>query len=123
MSTVNWSIELAIGGGPSIKATSSLLAEAYSVVEVAVDGGADATEPFAAADASDLDFIFIASTHYDANDLEYTLGGQTIALDEPQLFAGSGMLSRFADNVTEINVDNQLADKVTVTVLVGRAES
>jgi hypothetical protein len=123
MPIVNWSVSMAIGGGPSVKATSALTAEAYSVIEVAVDGGAAVAEPFSATDASDLDFILITSTHYDENDLEYTLGGETIALDEPQLFAGSGMLSRFADDVTEINVDNSLADRVTVTVLVGRAEA
>ena len=33
MPIVNWSVEVAIVGGPAIKATSSLLAEAYSVVE------------------------------------------------------------------------------------------
>lgn len=122
-SIVNWSVEVDVGGGPSVSAASSFLAEAYAVVEITADGGNSVTEAFQAAPVGELEFIFITATRYADADLEFVLGGETVALDQPQLYSGAGMLSRFAADVSDITVNNDLADSVTVSVLVGRAAS
>lgn len=121
-SVVNWSIETSIGGGPALTVSNSFLAEAYSVVEVTADGGGGSeTEPFEAADSTDIALLFISATNYDPADVRVTLGGVTLNLDQPQLHVGAGMLSRFATDISDVTVDNDLADPVTVTLIVGRA--
>ena len=124
-SIVNWSIDAAVGGGPAMAVANSFLAEAYSVVEVVVDGADAATEPFQAGTIDEVTLMLITSSHYDADDLSFTLNGIEVALDQPQLYLGAGMLSRFGAgaDVSEITVTNDLADQVTVTVLIGRAAS
>ena len=119
-STVQWSIDVAVGGGPSLAATSSFLADAYAVVEVVAPATGSATEPFQAGTIAELSLVMIAASHYDPEDLTFTLGGETVALDGPQLYVGAGMLGRFGADVAEITVDNDLEVDVTVTVLVGR---
>lgn len=122
-SIVNWSVDVAVGGGPAFAASNSFLAEAYSVVEVAAGAGESTTEPFQAGTIDQLSVLLITSNRYASADLSITLGGETLTLDQPQLYTGAGMLSRFAADVSEITVTNDLADPVTVTVLVGRATS
>lgn len=122
-SILNWSVNAQVGGGPSVSVANSFLAEAYAVIEVAVDGASNATEAFQAAPTDELDFMFITASQYDPDDLEFVLGGETVALDQPQLYVGAGMLSRFGSDMSDITVNNALADPVTVSVLVGRAAS
>ncbi len=122
-SVVNWSIEASIGGGPDLSLSNSFLAEAYSLVEVTVQGGDSATEPFEAAPTADVSLLLISATHYAPTDLTVTLGGVDMALDQPQMHVGAGMLSRFGADISEVTVTNDLADPVTVRLLVGRAAS
>lgn len=122
-SIVNWSVKAAIGGGPALSAVNSFLAEAYAVIEVAVDSNDSETEPFQAGTVDQMSLMLVTSNRYDVDDLSFSLGGETVALDQPQLYAGTGMLSRFGADVSEITVTNDLTDPVTVTVLVGRAAS
>lgn len=120
-SIVRWSSAAQVQGGPAQSTSSSFLADAYSVVEVIATAGGDTTEAFQAGSIADLSLVMIRSSEYHPTDLTYTLGGQEVALDLPQLFVGAGMLSRFADPLSEITVTNNLADDVRVTVLVARS--
>ena len=117
-STVHWSIEVAVVGGPVLEASSSFLADAYAVHEVVAAAGEAATEPFVAAPVDDVGVLMITASQYHATDLTYTLGGETVVLDEPQLFIGAGQLGRFGADLSEITVDNGLGDDVTVMAIV-----
>jgi hypothetical protein len=117
-STVQWSIEVAVAGGPVVEASSSFHADAYAVHEVTAAAGGSATEPFVAAPVDDVDVLMITASQYHPSDLTYTLGGEVVVLDQPQLYVGAGQLGRFGADLSEITVDNGLGDDVTVMAIV-----
>ena len=117
---MQWSIEVKVGGGPELTLSNSFVPAAYSVVEFEVDGGESETVPVQPGAREDVQLLLISASRYADADLEYELGGETIALDAPQLFTGGGMLGFFSSDPKEITVNNDLADPVTVTILVGR---
>lgn len=119
-STVQWSIGVRVGEGPTEASASSFLADAYALVEIVAPASGSATESFQAGTIADLSLMSVSASQYDDTDLTFTLGGETVVLDQPQLYVGAGMLGRFGADVAEITVDNGLADDVTVAVLVAR---
>lgn len=119
-STVHWAIEVNVDGGPASSISSSFLADGYSVAEVATPAGDSVTTTFEAAPVGDVDLVLIVASQYHPTDLTYTLGGATVALDAPQLFVGAGQLGRFGADLSDITVDNDLGDDVTVTALAVR---
>lgn len=123
--TIRSLIDVRVDGGPTLGAAPSMQVTAYdklSVTVPAVDSGTPgtATAALQPGTAAQVRLLLVVASRYHTTDLEYELGGETIALDGPQLFTGSGMLSLFGSDPDTMTITNNLDTPVTVSVLVGR---
>jgi hypothetical protein len=125
--TINWTLEVQIGGGPKKGASQMLNVEACDKLEFTVPGGDNANPgAFTAAvqpgGAGKVKFLLITSSLYDAK-LTYKVdGGADIALDSSQVFLGGGNIKLLAATQKQFVFSNKvgLNSPAAVSIWVGR---
>lgn len=128
--TVRGQVTVRVAGGPSLDAAVSKSVAAYDKVSVTVPAvdpetstAGEITVDLQPSDTEQVELLMITATRYHESDIHYELGGETINLDGPQLFSGSGMMSLFGSNPESMEITNELDTPVTVSVLVARNAS
>src|SRR6266568_1953971 len=95
--TINWTLEVQIGGGQKKGASQAINVEACDKLDFTVPAGDNAvpgtiTAAVQPGGAGRVQFLLICSNLYDAN-LAYAVdGGSAIKLDSPQVFFGGGSI-------------------------------
>jgi hypothetical protein len=124
--TIRSSVEVRVDGGPSLGAAPSIEVAAYDKVSVVVAAKGDsgisgtATVELQPDSKDQVELLMVTATRYDAELLTYTLGGEVIKLDSPQLFRRGMIGGLFAEDPRTMDLTNDLDTPVTVSVLVGR---
>jgi hypothetical protein len=121
---IRWSIDVRVDGGPAMTAAPSKSIGAYDKLQLTVPAADNGTSGEGSAliqpgTTEQVALLMITASRYSDADLSYELGGETVALDGPQLYTGN-MLSLFGSDPQEIEVINDLDTPVTISVLVGR---
>lgn len=131
MTTINWSFNIQVAGGPQIALSKSKSVEAYDKIEVVIDpvgkGGAEKVVDIQPGGAAQVNFLLIKSNLY--TELTYTVSDGTknsspIALDEPQVYLGVGAISLLNVAPKSIKFKNENTTdsnkKAEIEILVGR---
>jgi hypothetical protein len=120
--SINWTLNVAVAGGPKVSGSNTLDVEAYDKVGVVVKAGSQSEVAVQPGTEGQVQFLLLSSDHY-GSDLAYRVNdesGQAVALDALQLFIGAGAVSLLGQSPKTIHFDNQMADDAAIKILVGR---
>jgi hypothetical protein len=120
--TINWTLNVAVVGGPKVSGANTLDVEAYDKVGVVVQAGSQSEVEVQPGTEGQVQFLLLSSDHY-GSELTYRVNdesGQAVALDALQLFVGTGAVSLLGQSPKTIHFDNQMADDAAIRILVGR---
>lgn len=117
-------LRVEVAGASTSSATHTVEAEGYDRIEIVVPAGDSATVQVQPGGAGQVQLLLITASAYPVDagtvQLTYTVdGGSAIDLDAPLLVTGSGAVSLLGD-VNQIVFNNDSADDVDVTIVVGR---
>ncbi|HEY5911134.1 MAG TPA: hypothetical protein VJA21_11075 [Verrucomicrobiae bacterium] len=126
--TINWTLEVQIGGGQKESVSQALSVEATDrLVAFTVPGGDNAnpgtkTAAVQPGGAGQVQFLMISSNLYDANLTFAVDGGSAIKLDSPQVFFGVGSVALLGQTQNKFVFTNKagLNKPATISILVGR---
>ena len=120
-STISWTMNVQVSDGPKVSESRSDEVEAYGVVEVEIaNDSVDVTVELQPGGASELKFLLIRSDVYGSSlTYSYDGGANSFALDQPQLFMGSGAIGIIGSPESLI-FNNGEADSAAIEILVGR---
>ena len=119
---LNWSLSVAISGGPAFSISDALAVDAYDVVEVPIDAGAtDQEVELQPGGANKVEFLLVTAGSF-APSLTYATaaGGTAITLDAPHVWIGQGALALLTSVPNSLFFTNSSGDPVTAKILVGR---
>ncbi len=124
--TIQWTISVAVAGGPRKVESHTLPVAVYLKGQVDVAAASNGTPGQATIDApasgGTARFLYISASRYDATSpMTYTVdGGSAITLDGPHLLIGAGAVALLGGANLRIAFSNPLNQPVTVDVLIGR---
>ncbi|HBB32285.1 MAG TPA: hypothetical protein DDZ80_23595 [Cyanobacteria bacterium UBA8803] len=133
MATINLALNVQVVGGPKILISKSKSVEAYDKIEVVIEpvgpGGAAKIVEVQPGGQNQVSFLLINSSLYGA-ELTYVVNdgmsdSDSITLDEPHLYLGSGAVSLLGSNgpktIAFTNTHPTDSDlKAAIEILVGR---
>ncbi|MDQ3279918.1 MAG: hypothetical protein M3Q69_00730 [Acidobacteriota bacterium] len=119
--TIAFSGTVAVAGGPKVAFSEPLAAEAYNRLTVTVAKATAQKIVLGTAD-SEIRLLLIKSSKYDPVKVTFTLDASPTALklDMPFLAAGKAAVALLGAAVASVTVKNDLADDITIDVLVVR---
>lgn len=124
--SINWTLNVHVTDGPKVSATDALAVEAYDKISVVVAASEQDKQIEVQPSAGQVQFLLIKSTQYHATDLTYSVGAAEPTkadrnkLDALQVLMGSGAVELLGSPPDKLFLYNDLAEDVTVEVLVGR---
>lgn len=120
--TVKWSLNLSVTGGPRLVPSGTTDVEAYEVIDVDVPGDGVSVEISLGGGGGDLSLFAVTASRYDAQDLSYTINGGVTeyVLDAPHVMIGSGATAHVDPVPTALHVTNGTGEEVRISVLIGR---
>lgn len=122
MEKINWTLNVAVAGGPKISSADTLEVEAYDKVGVYIPAGSKVETEVQPGDKGEVKFLLISADHYGGK-LIYRINdesGDEITLDALQLFIGTGAVSVLGKPPQIFHFENQMDRDVTIDILVGR---
>ena len=118
--TIDISVNAKVKLGPTIAFASQIDVDAYDKFEIVVPGTVDNVKTIELVPTGDVKILLIKSSVYDAT-LTYAVnGGDTLALDQPHSFIGSGSISALSGDLASLVFTNDTGDDATIQILVGR---
>ena len=132
--SVSWSVNVSVCGGPQLTESRAGEVEAFDVIKITVPAGevgapGEATvEVQPAAAAEDVLLVLIKSDRYsqapDEELLKFSVEGgqQDIALDAPQWLVGRGAIGLLGASPKKLEFQNELGagNDAAITIIVGR---
>lgn len=124
--SIQWTLSVAVAGGPRKTESQTLPVDVYlkgQVQVAAASGNTPGQANFAApSGGGTVRFILISASRYDASPpLTYTVdGGSALTLDGPHMLIGAGAVALLGTANLDFAFSNPTAQPVTVEVLIGR---
>ena len=122
MEKINWTLNVAIAGGPKISGSDTLEVEAYDKVGVYIPAVSKVETEVQPGDQGEVKYLLINADHY-GEKLTYRINdesGDEITLDALQIFIGAGAVSVLGKPPQIFHFENQMDRDATVDILVGR---
>ncbi|HVK39997.1 MAG TPA: hypothetical protein VNA88_15805 [Candidatus Kapabacteria bacterium] len=121
-STINWTLNAQVVGGPKVITSDSTPVEAYDFINVTIPSSPDTVEVEVQPSAGRVTFLMITSDIYHESDLSYTVDAETtvIRMDSPQLFVGAGIMALFGGGPGSLIFTNTTNEPANIRILVGR---
>jgi hypothetical protein len=121
---ITWSLNVQVAGGPKIVASKTVEVDAYDMIQVSVEAGANGVK-VDVQPGDGVQLLLISSDQYGA-DLTYSVNAaesdatKRIKLDALQLLLGVGAVGLLKDPPKSLFFYNAMGKAASIQILVGR---
>lgn len=116
---LSWTFAARVLGGPTIAQSGQAEVEAYVKLAVTIKKGATQDVEIFPGAGGNAQVVIIAPA-VPSDKLTYEVGGDTVALDGPQVLIGAGAVGLLGATLGTLTFKNQTAQDADLSILVGR---